>query len=209
MFDPARLAAFMLAGIALNLTPGPDTFYVLARSLGQGRRAGVVSALGVFTGCLVHIAAAAWGLSALIMHSATAFNIVKTVGALYLIYLGVGMLRAKAAHDIAPDLAPAHFTAIYRQGIVTNVFNPKVALFFMAFLPQFVDPGRGHVTAQFLCLGLIFDTVGTGWLIFLASISGAFGGWLRRHPRFARTQQRVTGGVLVALGVRLAFTSNR
>jgi threonine/homoserine/homoserine lactone efflux protein len=205
LFDPARLGAFLLAAIALNLTPGPDTMYVLARSLGQGRWAGVVSALGIAAGCLVHITAAALGLSALLATSALAFTVVKWVGAIYLVWMGVGMLRSKAGPEPVEGLAPASLWRIFRDGVVTNVLNPKVALFFLAFLPQFVDPSRGAPGLQFVLLGLMFDVTGTAWLVFLAGAAGAFGGWLRRNPRVAAWQKRVTGGVFVALGARLAL----
>jgi RhtB (resistance to homoserine/threonine) family protein len=205
LFDPTRLAAFMLAGLALNLTPGPDTMYVLARSLGQGRSAGVVSALGIAAGCLFHIAAAALGLSALLATSAMAFTVVKWVGAIYLVWMGVQMLRSKAGPEAVQGLQPTSLWRIFRDGVVTNVLNPKVALFFLAFLPQFVDPARGSTGAQFIVLGLLFDVTGTAWLVFLAGASGAFGTWLRRNPRVAAAQKRVTGAVFVALGARLAL----
>jgi RhtB (resistance to homoserine/threonine) family protein len=205
LFDPTRLAAFMLAGIALNLTPGPDTMYVLARSIGQGRSAGVVSALGISAGCLFHIAAAALGLSALLATSAMAFTVVKWVGAGYLVWMGVQMLRSKAGPEAVQGLQPTSLWRIFRDGVVTNVLNPKVALFFLAFLPQFVDPARGSTGMQFVLLGLLFDVTGTVWLVFLAGAAGAFGGWLRRNPRVAAAQKRVTGAVFVALGARLAL----
>ncbi len=205
LFDPTRLAAFLLAGIALNLTPGPDTMYVLARSIGQGRWAGVMSALGIAAGCLFHIAAAALGLSALLAASAGGFTVVKCVGAVYLVWMGVQLLRSKAGPEAVEGLQPASLWRIFRDGVVTNVLNPKVALFFLAFLPQFVDASRGSPGLQFVLLGLLFAVTGTAWLVFLAGAAGAFGGWLRRNPRAAAWQQRVTGGVFVALGARLAL----
>jgi RhtB (resistance to homoserine/threonine) family protein len=205
LFDPTRLAAFMLAGIALTLTPGPDTMYVLARSLGQGRAAGVVSAMGIAVGCLFHIAAAALGLSALLATSALAFTVVKWVGAVYLVWMGVQMLRSKAGPEAVQGLQPTGLWRIFRDGVVTNMFNPKVALFFVAFLPQFVDPARGPTGVQFVVLGLLFDVTGTAWLVFLAGAAGAFGAWMRRNPRAAAAQKRVTGSVFVLLGARLAL----
>ncbi|MFY1825245.1 LysE family translocator [Myxococcus fulvus] len=205
LFEPTRLLAFLLAGLVLNLTPGPDTMYVLARSMGQGRSAGFVSALGICVGCLFHIAAAALGLSALLATSAMAFLVVKWVGALYLVWMGLQMLRSRRGPDAVHALAPTSHWRIFRDGVVTNVLNPKVALFFLAFLPQFVDPSRGDTGLQFVLLGLLFDVTGTLWLCFIAAVAGAFGGWLRRSPRFAVWQQRVTGGVFVALGARLAL----
>lgn len=205
LFEPTRLVAFLVAGLALNLTPGPDTMYVLARSMGQGRAAGFVSALGISVGCLFHIAAAALGLSALLATSAMAFLVVKWVGALYLVWMGVRMVLSKQGPEAVRGLEPASLWRIFRDGVVTNVLNPKVALFFLAFLPQFVDPTRGSPGLQFVLLGLLFDVTGTLWLAFLAGVAGAFGGWLRRNPRFAAWQQRVTGGIFVALGARLAL----
>ncbi|AGC46831.1 homoserine/threonine efflux protein [Myxococcus stipitatus DSM 14675] len=205
LFEPTRLLAFLLAGVALNLTPGPDTMYVLARSMGQGRSAGFVSALGICVGGLFHISAAALGLSALLATSAVAFLVVKWVGALYLVWMGVQMLRSKTGPQAVEGLQPASLWRIFRDGVVTNVLNPKVAVFFLAFLPQFVDPSRGSTGLQFVLLGLLFDATGTLWLVFLAGVAGGFGAWLRRNPRFAAWQQRVTGGVFVALGARLAL----
>ncbi|WP_163784684.1 LysE family translocator [Myxococcus vastator] len=205
-FDATRLTAYFLAALALILTPGPDTMYVLARSMGQGRKAGIVSALGIFVGGLFHIAAAAFGLSALLATSALAFSVVKWGGAAYLVWMGVQLLRAQ---DDAPEevraLPALGLRRIFRDGVVTNVLNPKVAVFFLAFLPQFVDASAGSTGLQFLGLGLMFSVTGTSWLVLLAATAGAFGGWMRRNPRVAAWQQRVTGGVFVVLGARLAL----
>src|SRR5262245_35646575 len=137
MNDPANLIVFMTATLALNLTPGPDMLYVIARSVGQGQKAGVVSALGIGAGCLAHTFAAALGLSALLMSSAVAYDVVKYAGAVYLIYLGVRALMSKSRFERQSELKPARLSDIFYQGVVTNVLNPKVALFFLAFLPQF------------------------------------------------------------------------
>ncbi|NOK05422.1 MULTISPECIES: LysE family translocator [Myxococcus] len=205
-FDPTRLTAYFLAVLALILTPGPDTMFVLARSMGQGRKAGIVSALGIFVGCLFHIAAAAFGLSTLLATSALAFSVVKWGGAAYLVWMGVQMLRSKdTAAEAVQALPPAGLWRIFRDGVVTNVLNPKVAVFFLAFLPQFVDASAGSTGLQFLGLGLMFSVTGTSWLVLLAAFAGAFGGWMRRNPRVAAWQKRVTGGVFVALGARLAL----
>jgi len=206
MFDRNTLILYLVGAISLNLTPGADTIYVLTRSLGQGRKAGIVSALGISTGCLVHIAAASLGLSALLATSALAYDLVKYIGAAYLAYLGWKMLRSGGGLDAIRDLPEARLGQIYRQGMLTNVLNPKVALFFLAFLPQFVNPARGSAALQFGILGLLFDVTGTLWIVFLALISGVIGDWLKRHPRFIRFQRRATGILFLGLAARLALT---
>src|SRR4051812_47389821 len=161
---------FVASGVVVNVTPGPDTLYIVGRSAAQGRRAGVLSVLGISTGVLIHTAAAAIGLSALLASSAAAFTVVRYAGAAYLIYLGLRLLMSRgndspAASDVAPTSGPRDGWAIYRQGVLTNVLNPKVALFFLAFLPQFVDPGSTHRTLAFLSLGLVFVLSGTIWCL--------------------------------------------
>src|SRR6516162_3770623 len=146
MPDRTAFLTFLIASLALNLAPGPDMLYVLGRSLGQGRRAGIVSSLGIFVGCLVHIAAAALGLAALLRASVVAFNLIRYAGAAYLIYLGVRMLFSKDAQNTLASGAatqPASLGRIFMQGVISDVLNPKVAMFFVAFLPQFVNPARG------------------------------------------------------------------
>lgn len=196
---------FMLATLALNLTPGPDMLYVLGRSVGQGRRAGVVSALGIGAGILVHMAAVALGLSALLREVPAAYEAIRYAGAAYLLYLGVRtwMERGTVGHERGE--APVPLWAVFRQGVVTNVLNPKVALFFLAFLPQFVDPARGEVGRQIVVLGLAFDLSGTAVNIAVALAAGWIGDRLRRSAKWARAQRAITGGVFVALAVRLAL----
>ena len=222
------LLLFMAAGLALNLTPGPDMLYVAARGAAEGRRAGVVSAFGIGAGTLVHITALALGLSALLAAVPLAYDAVRYAGAAYLVYLGVRALLARAADPDAAaspttsgatapahpaELPPGRLAAIFRQGVVTNVLNPKVALFFLAFLPQFVDPGRGSAVAQTVFLGLLFDCSGTIVNVTVAIFaSGARRRWLGRSSgsnRGARALQRVTGAIFVALGVRLALAGRR
>jgi threonine/homoserine/homoserine lactone efflux protein len=199
------LALFITAGLALNLTPGPDMLYVAARGASEGRPAGIASALGIGTGTVVHIALVAAGLAALLAAVPVAYLALRLGGAAYLIYLGGRGLLARPATAVAP-LAPASLSAIFQQGVITNVLNPKVALFFLAFLPQFVDPSRGNPVLQVIALGLIFDTTGT-----LVSLAVAIGS--SRAAARLRTQgpllQRVTGGIFVALGLRLAFSARR
>ena len=210
MIDLHSLLLFVLAGIALNLTPGPDMMYTLARSLGQGRMAGVVSALGIGTGSIAHILAAGFGLSALFAYSAMAYMILKYAGAAYLIYLGIRtLLGAKSALPVNNTREQRPLGQIYWQGVITNVLNPKVALFFISFLPQFVDPHGGSVTAQTLLLGAIFDINGTLILIIIALMAGTAGQWLSSKPTFWRYQQWFTGSVLIALGAKLALPDER
>ncbi|WP_460032639.1 LysE family translocator [Megalodesulfovibrio paquesii] len=212
------LPLFIASGLLLNITPGPDMLYIIGRSSTQGARAGMVAALGVGAGCLVHITAAALGLSALLAASATAFTGLKLVGAAYLVYVGMGMLlarsQAKTTHPSA-DSSPARpampLGRVFAQGFCTNALNPKVALFFLAFLPQFIDPGSPRTALAFLVLGLLFTLNGTGVNLVV--------GWsaARVATRLARTGQgsssgglvrwcnRAVGGVFLYFGIRLAL----
>lgn len=202
------LLLFLAAGLALNVTPGPDMLYVAARSASEGRPAGVASAFGIAAGTLVHIALVAGGLAALLAAVPVAYTAVRLAGAAYLVYLGLrALLRPAGLTERA--LAPASRWAVFRQGVVTNVLNPKVALFFLAFLPQFVDPARGSPALQVLALGLLFNTSGT--LVNLAVALGASGASarLRRSDRAARVMERATGALFVGLGVRLAVAGRR
>jgi threonine/homoserine/homoserine lactone efflux protein len=209
MLDLHGLIPFILAGLLLNLTPGPDVLYIVARSTSQGRAAGVVSALGIGAGCLVHIAAATAGLSALMVKLPAAYQVVRWAGAAYLIYLGVRALLKKSGPAGREPLAPQRLGRIFWQGVVTNVLNPKVALFFLAFLPQFTDPGRGSQPLQFLLLGLIFDFNATLVNLGYALVASRLGDWLRGRLGASRALDRLTGGVFIALGVRLALLGRR
>ena len=205
MIDPSRFAVFAVAALALLVIPGPAVIYIVAQSLDQGRRAGVVSVLGIHVGSLVHVLAATVGLSQLLVSSATAYTVVKYAGAAYLVGLG---LRRILTRDRAPDptveVDPRSSRQLFRQGIVVNVLNPKTALFFLAFLPQFVDVNAGHVPLQilvlggtFVLLGLITDTV---W----ALAAGLLSSKLRRSARVLRVERLVTGSVFIALGALTA-----
>lgn len=201
---------FALTGLLLNLTPGNDMLYVIARSSGQGTKAGVVSALGIGAGCIIHIFAAVIGLSALIAQSATAFDIIKYVGAAYLIYLGVkSVLSKKHSVKIDQDLKKLSYKKIFWQGFVTNVLNPKVALFFLAFLPQFINIHKGNTSLQILFLGTWFDFVGTIVNVLVALLFGKIGAWLSKSPTFIQWQERITGTILIALGIKVALSSKR
>ena len=196
---------FALAGLLLNLTPGPDTFYILGRTLAQGRRAGVASVLGISTGSVIHTLAAATGLSVLLATSATAFMAVKFAGAAYLIYLGAGMVFSRATTAARPQLlASAKPTVIFRQGLLTNLLNPKVALFFLAFVPQFIAPGSDSKFLAFLVLGFCFITTGTLWCLCLVAFASLLGDRLRVTNRLADWLNRSVGALFIFLGARLA-----
>jgi len=202
------LAAFIAAALALNLAPGPDMTYVAARSLAQGRRAGVISALGIAVGCLFHIAAASFGLAVLLRAVPQAYTAVRILGAGYLIYRGAVLIRRAAGPERDVALRPASDPAIFRQGVITNVLNPKVALFFLAFLPQFIDPGGWPVVMQTLALGVYFDAQGTVVNVLVAWLAGSAAAAFRTG--LARAwMQRTSGAILVGLGVRLALSRSQ
>lgn len=205
MPDAPDLLAFLGATLALNLTPGPDMLYVISRSIGEGRGAGVVSALGISTGTLVHTAAVALGLSTLLLAVPLAYEVVRYAGAAYLAYLGVRALRARPAASGERTLAPAELSAVFRQGVVTNVLNPKVALFFLAFLPQFVDRSEGNTTAQLVLLALLFITSGTLVNVAVALAAGRAGDTVRRAMG-SGVLPKVTALVFLGLAARLALS---
>ena len=202
----STLAVFALASFLLIVVPGPAVLYVVTRSMAQGRRAGLLSMLGIETGGLVHVAAAAIGLSAVIASSAAAFTVVKLAGAAYLIYLGVRRLVAR--DDALPEVTGGGRSGkrLFAQGIVVNVLNPKTAVFFLAFLPQFVDPAKGTVTVQFLVLGLIFVAVAMLSDGAYALVAGTAGDWLRGSQRVRSWLSRFSGAVFVGLGVTAALS---
>jgi threonine/homoserine/homoserine lactone efflux protein len=204
------LLIFVSAAALLLAIPGPAVFYIVGRSIGQGRNAGLVSALGIGVGTLIHTLAAAVGLSALLVSSSTAFSVVKYLGAAYLVYLGIQRLRSKQPLAAASDTtAPqATLARVFSQGIVVNVLNPKTALFFFAFLPQFIDPARGHVATQILSLGVLFACMGTTSDSLWALFSGSVAGWLRNNQRWMRNERYVSGGILISLGVATAFVGH-
>jgi threonine/homoserine/homoserine lactone efflux protein len=196
---------FVASGVLLNLTPGQDTFYILGRSIAEGTRSGVASALGIAVGSLFHTAMAAVGLSAVLATSASAFMVVKLLGAAYLVYLGVRMLLV--AHTVEPRrLRGSGAVGSFRDGILTNVFNPKVALFFLALMPQFIEPASNTKVAAFLVLGLTFVTSGTVWCLILAIAAGKLREFFECHARGWRAVSQVAGGLFVLLGLRLAVS---
>ena|SRR5437868_3817330 len=195
---------FVAAGIVLNVTPGPDTFYILGRSISQGRAAGVLSALAISTGCVFHTTAAALGLSAILKTSPLAFQVIRYLGAAYLVFLGIRLLFATSEDPQAVAPKMASLWAIYRQGVLTNILNPKVALFFLAFLPQFIDPAApGHIAGLFV-LGAVFMINGTIYCVLLAWFAAAISDRLRARSRLRGSLQRTTGALFIGLGAKLA-----
>src|SRR5690349_6689010 len=191
-------ALFSVAAVALAVVPGPAVTYIVTQSVDKGRRAGLVSAGGVASGGLVHVIAATVGLSALIASSATAFTVVKLVGAVYLIAVGIQRIRSRDDDD-APEPAPSSLQKLYAQGVVVNVLNPKTALFFLAFLPQFVDPDRGAVAPQVAALGAVFVAIALCSDAAYAFTADLLAGRLRRTGAGARVRRWVSGGIFVAL----------
>src|SRR5262245_7542342 len=207
MPPPSTLGLFAAAALALLVVPGPSVLYIVTRSASQGRRAGLVSVLAIHTGSIVHVAAAATGLSALLLASATAFEAVKLAGAAYLVWLGLVKLFGRGDAEGRVDTAPSTMRRVYGQGIVVEILNPKTALFFVAFLPQFVEPGRGPIAMQVLVLGLCFVVLGLLSDGTYAVVSGTVAHRLRRRrsgrPERARADwgQRASGAIYVALGL--------
>jgi threonine/homoserine/homoserine lactone efflux protein len=201
---------FALASFLLNITPGNDMIYVASRSAAQGVRAGIVSAMGIMAGCLVHLTAAALGLSVLLARSAVAFDVVKYIGAGYLFYLGIrALVNKKEAAFVTAERPALSYSRLFWQGVLTNVLNPKVALFFLAFLPQFIDVGDRHATEAILLLGVWFDVGGTLVNIVVAVLFGRIGDWLRGHSRWMKVQEKITGLVLIGLSIKVAFTTKK
>jgi threonine/homoserine/homoserine lactone efflux protein len=209
MFEATSLALFMTATLALNLAPGPDMLYVSTRSLAQGRRAGVISALGIAAGAVVHTLVIASGLAALLRAVPVAFEIVRFAGAAYLVWLGIRALRWRAGPLTGAPLDRASEWAIFRQGMITNLLNPKVALFFLAFLPQFTHPAAGSVAVQIVVLGCLFNISGTIVNIAVALLASSARRWLAAGHRGERVLRWLTGSVFIGLGLRLALGERR
>jgi threonine/homoserine/homoserine lactone efflux protein len=209
MIPAATLAAVALASLVLAATPGPAVLYIVARSVHQGRRAGALSALGVALGGMLHVTGAVVGFSALLVSSATAFAAVRWAGALYLVWLGVKTLRSggDGAEVAVPPPAPPR--QLVAQGFVVNALNPKTALFFLAFLPQFVDPGRGSVAGQMLVFGITFLAVATSSDMTYAMMAGTLARRLPRTPGSRRTARWLSGGAYLALGAGAALAGQR
>lgn len=217
MHDIDHLGLFITAGLLLNLTPGPDVLYIVTHALRSGARAGIVAALGITAGCFVHIVAAAVGVSALIAASSLAFTVLKWLGAAYLLYVGVGMLLARRQESseliansglLTLGNGQKNLKKIFLQGFWTNVLNPKVALFFLAFVPQFIAPGAAHPSWAFLWLGLVFNVnalgVNIGWAMVAAWVAGRLGALNSAMTRL----QRVAGAMFIGFGLKLALADN-
>lgn len=213
MPDSTQLLVFIAAGWLLNLTPGPDVLYIVSSALRSGVRAGIVAALGIVSGCFVHVLAAALGVGALLATSATAFTVLKWLGAAYLLWMGVKLLLARGSSSVVPAVAdrsstPTDLWRVYRQGFLTNVLNPKVALFFLAFVPQFIAPGTEDKVGAFLLLGLLFNlnslpiNFGYAWLA----------GWASRRvgtvQRAMHWMDRAAGVMFIGFGLKLALSDN-
>jgi threonine/homoserine/homoserine lactone efflux protein len=205
------LSLFVVSGLLLNMTPGPDTAYIIGRSVQMGWRGGAIAALSIGCGCLVHVFGAALGLSALLMASSTAFTLIKWAGAAYLCYVGITMLlsRTNPTIDTTADRGAASLRQVFWQGALTNALNPKVALFFLAFLPQFVDADSPHQSLAFLVLGLIFVGNGTLWCLGVAAFAARAAGRIRQSSRALRWINRALGGLFVYLGIRIAALQAR
>ena len=202
---PAFLS-FVVAGLALNFVPGADMTFIIASAARGGRRDGIVAALGVGAGAFVHICAAVLGLSAILASSQAAFDLIKYVGAAYLLWIAFSLIRSK---DAPPDAAPRPTSRVFRSAVLVNILNPKVALFFLAFLPQFVDPAARVPAAQILCLGLWFDIVGTLVNIAVAIVAAGAAGRLRQVAWLGRASRWFAATVMGALAVQLALAARR
>ena len=208
--SPTSIGLFALAASLLLVTPGPAVLYIVARSVEQGRIAGLVSVFGITTGTLVHVLASTLGLSALLASSAFAFGLVKYAGAAYLIYMGVRRILKRADTPSLPLVLPRRSLGrLYRDGFIVNLLNPKTALFFLAFLPQFVDPARGAVPIQIAFLGLLFTLMGLTSDGLYALIAGTAGLWVKRRSRYLNWERYITGSVFVGLGLTAAFAGGR
>lgn len=202
---------FLSAAIAINISPGPDLIYIISRTIAQGRKIGFASSLGVCSGALVHIFAAGFGLSAILATSIFAFSVVKYVGAAYLVYLGIKALRSKGTTFDMPlkdNLDTTPWQA-FRQGVMVDVLNPKVAIFFMAFLPQFVRPELGHTSIQIIGLGILVILMAIVVEFSIILVAAKTTNFFRRNQKFSVWLDRVLGSVLIGLAFRLALTKNR
>jgi RhtB (resistance to homoserine/threonine) family protein len=207
MFGIENYLVFIVSGIILNITPGNDTIYILSRSIAQGRKAGVVSALGIGTGALTHTIMASLGLSVILSKSILLFDIIKYAGVLYLVFIGIATIISKnnpfnSQADIERSI---DYKQIYKQGFLTNLFNPKVALFFLSFLPQFINPSINNTPIPFLILGLTFLTTGTIWCLFLAYASSFLSTMLRENERISIIMHKMCGMIFIGLGLKLAL----
>ncbi|NHZ66250.1 LysE family translocator [Massilia genomosp. 1] len=207
MFGIHDLPLFILSGLLLNIMPGPDSLLIMTRSATQGWRAGVAATLGIGAGTMIHVLAAALGLSAILATSATAFMVVKYIGAAYIIYMAVGLLRSKRRDPAAPIVVPPlPYAKIFAQGFLTNVLNPKVAVFFLAFVPQFISPDASSKALAFVILGCIFNLNGMLWCTSLALFTAQASARIKVNPHVSLWLARLTGGLFIWLGIKLALS---
>jgi len=211
MYGIENYYAFVITAIILNITPGADTVYILTRSISQGQKAGIVSVLGIVSGAFIHVILAVFGLSIILAKSIVAFTIVKWIGALYLIYMGIQMLRSTSSLDFNKPLKASKTSVlkIYRQGLFTNLLNPKVALFFLSLLPQFVEPSHINDSLPYLILGFTFITTGTIWCLFLAISSSKMSEILRAKPTISKWMSKISGSIFLGLGLQLLFSKQK
>ena len=209
MIEPTKFLLFIGVSWALIIAPGPDMLYVITRGIAHGRRAGILSAIGVVCGILVHTTAAALGLTLILQTSALAFLLVKYIGAAYLIYLGIKAWQDKSTLSLQSSTAGVTSGALFWQGVLSNVLNPKIAIFFLAFLPQFVEKESSSVAWQMMFLGLTFACFGLCFLLVVGYSSGTIGRWLTNRPQYTQSLQRLAGSILIGLGIRLAFTEHK
>lgn len=210
MFGIINYKLFILSGILLNITPGADTLYILGRGISQGRKSAIISALGISAGCLVHTILAAFGLSAILEKSIFAFNIVKWIGALYLIYLGIKSFKIKEiVFENVENTQVISSKKIFLEGVVTNVLNPKVALFFLSFLPQFISTNNNYGFIPFLILGFTFIITGTLWGLILSFSSSIMTNAMKKNRNISSKLNKITGIVFITLGIKLLNTHNK
>jgi threonine/homoserine/homoserine lactone efflux protein len=210
MPEAQTLVTFAAACVLFAVIPGPAVIYIVTRSVEQGRMAGIASVFGIATGTLVHVPAAALGLSAILVSSATAFTVVKYLGAAYLIYLGVRKILDRDEAFATGDVPRQSLGRIYGQGAIVGVLNPKTALFFLAFLPQFVDPAQGSITLQFIVLGVLLVLISMVSDTCYAMLTGTAGEWLRRRsPSLGRRLAWLSGGIYITLGAGAAISGSR
>jgi threonine/homoserine/homoserine lactone efflux protein len=205
MIDPATLVTYVAVVLGFVFIPGPATLLTVARATSSGTKVGIATGAGVAAGDVIHTIMAIIGISAIIAASATLFSIVKYIGAAYLVYLGIRAIVEKAPADLAGRTLPISAAKAFRQAILTEVLNPKTALFFLAFLPQFVPPQSGFVALQLMVLGIIFVLLGLFSTVVFAVSAGGLGSFLRRNPAVLKWQGKVVGGIYCALGIRLAL----
>jgi threonine/homoserine/homoserine lactone efflux protein len=205
----SNIGLFVGAALVLLLIPGPAVLYIVARSMAQGRMAGFVSDLGIHAATLIHVMAAALGLSALLASSALAFSIVKYLGAAYLIWLGLKKIFGRLEDAEAGALSRHSYARLFRDGFIVNLLNPKTALFFFAFLPQFAEPERGHLAVQITFLGLLFAGLGFITDGCYALLAGTAGNWLKRSRRFLEIERYVSGTLFIGLGLTAVFAGNQ